>query len=330
MKILLILLGALFLKLLLSTSLQAQVLETATDSTQIKSDSSTVQSNEVEEEKKEEEKENTDPVTFSIGASFDFINRLSVTDLYYDVSFFKESLWGEEDNVKPFWKKIGIDAGVYQNRFFSTESRDISINQEFPISDPMNDSIRVVKSILVRTRTESQDNLGLYFSPTYQLKPNLYFTAHLEGIFQKLTTTFNDTISEADTMKIPIAEFEEPTPTDLLRPGKSEFVSQSVSTYVGGGFLLNLDLLKTEKHHVSFRFKPIIGYFIGRREGGSASKDMFYLIDFALSEKKTGFKLGGQVRGLFPMARQRNLPQFSLFLSKQFSLNKLYDLFSNN
>ncbi|MBK7407375.1 MAG: hypothetical protein IPJ40_04350 [Saprospirales bacterium] len=49
-------------------------------------------------------------------------------------------------------------------------------------------------------------------------------------------------------------------------------------------------------------------------------ESMFYHISIQITENNTGIKIGGEVRSLF---KSDNFPNYSIFLSKQFSLSKL-------
>lgn len=260
------------------------------------------------------------PFKLSIGASFDFLSGTSKTDLYYDLNFFIPEIWKNDSNK--FWKNVGLDFSFYQTRLFG-DSIFLSLEQEPKKFGTLNsDTLLAEKYTLSRERKTTLENMGIFLSPTYKIRPNLYALLHFEGIIQGETVYFNDTFTEIDsTLKIALIDYKDPTnPLRKIQQGEKISVRKNdFRGFLGIGFLL--DFTVTD---VNFRLKPVFGYMKNKpwirnpREENVEGK--FYDISIQIIEKNTGIKLGGEVRNLFDTDDN---PNYSIFLSKNFSLSKL-------
>ncbi|MBK7407376.1 MAG: hypothetical protein IPJ40_04355 [Saprospirales bacterium] len=74
------------------------------------------------------------------------------------------------------------------------------------------DTLLAEKYTLSRERKTTLENIGIFISSTYKLRPNLYALLHFEGIIQGETVYFNDKFSDIDsTLKIAKLDYKEPT-----------------------------------------------------------------------------------------------------------------------
>lgn len=260
------------------------------------------------------------PFKLSIGASFDFLSGQSKTDLYYDINFFVPEIW--KGDPSKFWNNLGLDFSFYQTRLFG-DSTFLNLEQDpksFGMLNP--DTILAEKYTLSRERKTTLENIGIFVSPTYKLRPNLYAMFHFEGIIQGETVYLNDTYTDVDsTLKIAKLDYKEPTSAlRKIKPGEKKSERKNdFRGFLGLGFMLDFTL-----SDVNFRLKPVVGYMKNKpwiknpREGNV--EGMFYDLSIQIIEKNTGIKLGGEVRNLF---KTDDFPNYTIFLSKQFSLNKL-------
>ncbi|MEN0047261.1 MAG: hypothetical protein AAF806_09400, partial [Bacteroidota bacterium] len=202
-------------------------------------------------------KTKTNPFKVAIGASFDFIDGSSTTDLYYDVNFFIPSIW--EDDKKLFWKKLGLDASFYQTRLFG-DSTIIRLPQAPRAFQDFNeDTLRAESYTLLRNRKTTLKNTGIYISPTFELKKYLHAILYVEGLIQEEVVTFNDEFTDIDsTLLIPKNIYVEPdSPLRDIEEGISTGITNnSYQLLLGTGLLLDLDY----KDDIIFRLKPVIGY----------------------------------------------------------------------
>jgi len=273
------------------------------------------------------DEKNKEPCKISIGASFDFINGSSKTDIYYDVSYYMPLVF--ENSTKKFWKKFGFEACFYQNRIFG-DSTTINLKQN-PRSIGMQDeNVIAAKRTLTRDRIETYENIGLCFNPSYSLVENKIFAfLHFEGIVRVGKIFLNDRYTSSETMLIPKDEFIEPTdPISMIEEGKSEYkLNPDVQEYYGGGFMLDVC-----KKNVNFKGRASVVYadrdiFVKGNDKLSTiktenGKGLMLIINAQVVELNAGLKLGGSIRRFF--GNDRAAPtEYSIFLSKQFSLSKL-------
>jgi len=263
------------------------------------------------------------PIKFSVGASFDFLSARSKTDLYYDINLIMPEIWQSDPNK--YWRNIGLDFSFYQTRLFG-DSTVKDLEQAPKAFAALNlDTLLAEKYTLVRQEKTTFENIGLFLSPTYKLRPNLFGILHSEGIIQSTTLYLEDGFTNIDsTLKIAYKDYKEPENTERkIRPGEKKPERQKNFRYfLGLGIMLDLPL-----SGVNFRLKTIAGYMKSKPWLGNSSglKDegFFYNVNIQIIEMNAGFKLGGEVRYRF-----NEFPYYSIFISKQFSLSKFGEFIS--
>lgn len=268
------------------------------------------------------------PFKLAIGASFDFLSGTSPTDLYYDINYFIPSLWN--DDSSSFFKRIGVDFLFKQTRVFG-DSTQLNLLQDPKAFSSINaDTLLAEQYSLQRTIKTRRENLGIFIDPTFKLRPNLYLVGHLEGVVQKETVIHDDIFMGIDsTITIPINSYIEPT--NKLRnveeglkssPRQAQFYG-----FYGAGILFDFTI-----KNINIRLKPILGIVndnnfetkIDKKE----NRKGFYYMTLQIREKNTGIKLGGAIRNTVNLTYSNRAlispaPQYSIFLSKEFSLKKL-------
>ena len=274
------------------------------------------------------------PFKVSVGTSFDFFSGNSTTDLYYDVSFFVPSIWDTTTNkngkktTKTFKNRLGLDFAFYQTRVSGDTTRP-NLNIESPIEDisnlPSDSVIQVTRRTYAIERTQVNENIGLYISPTYEITENFYGLLHWEGIYRRRRVNLNTTLSTLDTIDMLVSELPERIPFGPDEGVSSYEQSPSFRAYVGVGFLLDMTISS-----VNFRLKPVIGkawYNEGLGSRMQNDQGLFYLLNVRLIENNSGIKLGGEIRKL--PSGEDGSADIVIYLSKQFSIDKLAEFISS-
>lgn len=261
-----------------------------------------------------------------IGGSFDFINGISGTNLYSDLTVFLPSLW---TRTAPFRRdssrtwQIGIDAGVYNGRTLPRQDSTVSEPVEaagrtrYLPRTSVTDSARRVRQIVNRTRTESVDRLGAYLAPTVRLTRGLHFLVQSELVKRDFLTETRERVVSQDTVTVaPIATLPlggagtlNPTDTTIKTRSTRYLAVHSI------GVLLNVRVKDIE-----LRAKPTIGFM---REDSTQTvapgRRGVYAAQFRVTDFEHGFKIGGDVRGLL----NGDETTFLLYLAKDFSFKRL-------
>lgn len=295
-----------------------------------------VQANQLKELQKkidELEKNNETPdngFKVSLGGSFDFNRGISATDLYYDLTYYNLNLWPTTSPKTN--RKKGLDFKLYQSLLFSNpiDTNRISSFTSVYLGEGPIDSIFVGDFSFNRIEELDFTDFGLLIRPTYQLSKTIYFFGHAEFLFRE--TTQKISYSSIDT--IAVRQVSNDFITKPFLPSNRTNRYYDALYFLGLGFNFNLALADSTTF---FRIKPTLGlssiasasrlnYSIGN-ESVEGKLKAFYLLDIEILEKNSGIKLGINIRDNNIASNESILdkPRFSIFLSKQFSLNKLAD-----
>jgi hypothetical protein len=256
------------------------------------------------------DKENPERRAFrvGIGASFDFLNGISASDLYSDVTVFIPALWSG---------RFGMDAGLYNGR--TTVRRDTvsGIRRGYAtFVKSGSDSILTVNQTTQRRSDVSYDQLGLYMAPTYKLVDHLFLAVHAEVLKRVVVTTTTLKVDSADTARAVYANVgPKPAPAGTRIPGDTTITRRTTQfeSFYGVG-----PLVRTEIGGVEFRTKAIVG--------GGAVEGAFqraYVVQFRISDFDNGFKLGGDIRGPLRFKQPFMSPTVLVYLAKDFDFKRL-------
>jgi hypothetical protein len=267
----------------------------------------------------------------SVGARFDFLNPINETDLYYDINGFIPSIWKDHQSIL---KNIGFFATLNQTKLESDSGiitrTHYFLNEENLISVINSDSVTIVKNSYVRNfLNDNVEQFSLNIFPTYKLVDYLYSFIHIEGIYGKTRQTFSDLLIGTDTSQIHIDNYHDPRMSKNYFPYNSKnYTISSVSVFWGLGLFFNYDndnlILRIKASSgINYNNSNYRTYYGDRIR--YQSKAMFYYLNFNLIEKNTGIKLGGEIRGNFKLRQYTFIANsnYTLYLSKEFSLNKL-------
>ena len=252
------------------------------------------------------------PFRVGIGASFNFLDGVSKTDIYADVSVFLPTVWTMSKG------RVGIDAGLYNAR---TVRNDTLLNQPTIFRLPGPDSASV--TLITQTRSAAVnrrvDRLGFYAAPTLRLSNGLYLFVQGELAQNTIRSTFS-------------TQAFGPVDTSVVMLSDSARLRRLVARRAFGGVVPTADTTKSPaqtilepyftfgaivsiaRSGVEFRLKPQLGY--GAPFGFYGA---YYAVQFRLTDFSNGFKLGGEVRGL----TNRTQTSALVYLAKDFSLKKL-------
>jgi len=281
----------------------------------------------------------------SIGARFNPFLEEKPTDLYFDIYAFVPSFGKRRDTTKVIRKgprkgtpKVKSKFGFYsifnQSRIETgfTPSTGLHSRDSMVVS-VVQDSMDVVyNSYYRKEKINRQDEIALSFFPTYKVvdRDNFqnYVYIHLEGVYSTATYKTSDSLIGADTTRFHVSLYD-----DFLDPEgwpyakEREYTEKNISTFLGAGYTINYDT-----KYVRFQAFASLGYsiyqYFDERDRSKPTHGAFYSLKFILIEKKTGIKLGGDIRRKDITFKEGDIikpPSYSVYISKQFSIAKIAD-----
>lgn len=292
-------------------------------------------------------------ILLSLGFNFDFLDGIKANDLYADINVDLPFIFNPKvgkTKSDGFIKNLGIEFGLYQMRTLS--SIDTS-SEQFQIIDAVRQDSNAFtfNYITIPTkgiRETSRENIGLFFQPKYSLKllnlgqqnyANLSILGHIEWtrsiVNIKLSREFSPDTTDAipDSWGSPPYELTRTLPPLLEN---TKFVEYNSNYGVGWELFVS-------KKSGSIHLKQVLGlnnYRVLRGLGNTTQeflsyKNLFYLVQAEVMENNIlGIKLGAEVRGYWrknpQVSIERNTPFFTVYLAKQFSFDKIAELFKPN
>ena len=276
---------------------------------------------------------NKDTTAFrvAVGARFTFFADEKSTKLYYDVTGYIPSIFSKD---KPTWKNFGAFVSLDENNFeFNFSTGDASSNNGTitVLDEPYIASVKNTNSVSIAnnsyTRTIStekthQTRLSLY--PLYKIGDNQFVHLQLESIYGTSKRKFTDILLGTDTSFISLDSSKHLPRASFPYKVSEGYTVNSISTFTGIGFII-IHKYKT----IQFQLMPSAGYFSNeyfyKSYGGGAHRyrdnDVYIACRFALYEVKSGIKIGGDARAFL---KEKSF-NYSIYISKQFTLNKLSD-----
>lgn len=273
----------------------------------------------------------------SIGARYSFVSEPKPTNLYYDIVGFIPSIW-PDTTEKNFCNKnrIGVYAALNETYFKPDKIKldsaqvvgtTLYINEPTTVIEVSESSSLLVRNSYYRSfKAISQNSIGLTIRPSYKITKNMYALFHAEFIYSAIEIKFTDELIDTDTISIP---------TDNIPANLNAWFPYERSTgYTLHDYrtLFGVDLFVAfESKDIVFRFIPGCGWahniqhyntYNGKRVKHSSCYP-YITGHFSLIELKSGVKIAGDIWS-FPKNNQLN---YSIYLSKQFKLGKLADLF---
>lgn len=256
----------------------------------------------------------------SIGASFDLLDGVRANDLYTDARVFAPGLWIPRV-VGRHWP-VGIQTGVYQGRATSTgdgpgDTDTRTVTRVAPVVPLDTTGGLLVRSTTYdRTEHRREDNLGLYLGLNVRLIPDLYVPLQLELRREHLEVTYRDSLVTDSVHRLP--------PGDSLPSSSPTARAIDVSRYLPSlMFGLRLDM---RRENFNLVLQPLYGRAerlrCDRGSDGRFACDTRWDwgewdVTFELEAAKSGYKLGGEVRGF-----QGDTPSILIYLAKEFTVEK--------
>jgi len=268
--------------------------------------------------------------TVTLGPTFDLLDGLSATDLFAEVRIFRPDLWPIGGG-----RAIGLDAGLIRGRTITADDTTALPDLTTTYFDAGADSVVIARTAGgSRQRQSRVDYLSLYADLTVTLVPGprrLYGIVHgevrSEDLLHSITTTGRTVTIEVtrDTSRAErprqLASAPSAGPIDEVTRRTR---SSSAFGYFGAGLLFED---RDDSAGVRYRLKAVGGALDDGRG--------FYLLQFDLAERTSGFRFGGEIVGVQSRGRGRALaaddgllpefdaPRVTVYLSKTFSLQRL-------
>lgn len=282
------------------------------------------------------------PFSLSFGYNFDFLDGIKTNELYADLRVDLPNVLQKKGrtDTKGFRDRIGVEVGAYQLR---NVSRLDTVEEQFRLVDskpipPDSLQLLYITANSTSIRKTIRENLDVYIQPKFELintkEAQFNLLLHSEWLRSILNHSFERNAKKDTTLFVP-SDWPRPYNTVNEIPLNEKRKSYEYNFYVGTGF----DLL-VNKTDANFYLKVICGYnrvkFLSEVDGNSVLRNTegwFYLAKFEVLESQfTGIKLGVEVRGLFPQTTpsptlDRALPGFGIYLAKQFTFQKVGELF---
>lgn len=241
-------------------------------------------------------------VKVGLGASFDFLNQLSATDLYGDIEVVFPNIWN----------RVGVDAGMFNGRATGRATPLDSV-QVSAIVPHGSDEIALVSQTVTQSETVHDENLGLYVGLLWEANQSLFVTLQAEVLQQERTRVIDGTVTQIDTLETAPRTADNPFP-GVSGPGPAASSSSLFESLYRSQFSAGVVFRHSGADALVY-VKPLVG--VGAVQEGWKG---LFSIRFAVSSPSHGFRLGGDVRGRLD---DRDEMSIVVYLAKTFSLAKL-------
>jgi hypothetical protein len=267
-------------------------------------------------------------IMISIGTSFAIDTRKQRNnELYTDFRFFKSNLFKVSESVS-----FAIDAGLANAQSSITE--ESPTNENSPFYYVMRDNSIIENSVITIVapinKSLSVNSTSAWIDPSFTIGSDNMFGLgmHLEYRNRVLQQTTSTAFGGKDYV------FKTNNRIDTFKTDVSEKINRVICE---GVFGISTFYRFNSKSCESF-IKASVGYRVQsdnnslfETDSTNAFDEVSYKlsekkigwgVQFRLLEKKFGFKIGGEIRGIGLLR-----PDFFLFLAKEFNISKLPELF---
>lgn len=262
-------------------------------------------------------------VLFSVGGNLNFTEKVRITGLYYDVNVFCDPLFNSKSGKASRW---GVDARLSQGKFvFQPDTSELR-ERYYSTEDQTLDSITVLTQKFSYIRNETPTYLAVSLTPTFRLSSQLdfplYIAGHFEYVQRKNRLDLENIVSSESEGKFSTKSLPGQIVPVKVTPGKNTVVSRSDNF----NYAIGLKFFK-EFEDAVVNIKPLIGY-----GSNGESNGLFYFTHFEVIERKMGFKIGGELRGIFtfktisPSRKQDFEPYIALYFAKTFRFSKIKEV----
>jgi hypothetical protein len=254
-----------------------------------------------------------------IGTNFDFIDGVDIKAPYYHLQIFQP---------KGFSAKFGFIGGFQRNRqvsFSDTTNSSIKLrNSRVLYRLPaylMNDSLYQITQVdsVAFKRTTTSNVFSIYFEPTFQIFPidknklrptKIFVFGHADIVFRKTITEEEYTYSNPALKTIKLDSFGR----FRAVPEKVKNENLNYEFYYGGGIMI---------HHDNSAVDIYAKFMLGAANIASHQWYYYYGGEIGIREKSLNIMFGAEYRGT---GKQYNPNYLNVYLSKVFSLGKLFEL----
>jgi hypothetical protein len=264
------------------------------------------------------------PDSFAIGTNFDFLNGTRANHFYYDLRVSLLDL-----GQRTAYDRAGLISGLKQHRTISVDMSGVGMYPDFTFPDDNVQEDLIIRNSYNVDKTEV-DYLSLYLQPTYRINLplrtfNFYALLHAEILQIKTTSELNLETVKRDT--IPLSDFRDRfvSSNRISRETPNPVKNSSAQTNFGVGLMFHYFSSDME-----FKLKMIGGTNL---ESKVFREDYFYLFTFDLTERNSLIRLGGEIRAdntPFPGPVNPGRPTISIYLAKEFSLQKIASFFGGD
>jgi len=273
---------------------------------------------------------------YSLGTNFDFIDGSGPSKMYHDIK-----VWVPQPSIGRGWfmRRLGFEFMFGRFRSFSTPD---SLNTQYrQVNSSMVDS--TLEQQFISTNSKERivsrfDNIGITLNPMIRLsaddRKDVFFA--IAGNLEWQRTILDQTITrDYSTVSDSVPPVDWPRPYDLVsRLPSVNDVSKTTTDnfYAGGGVRL---MYRDDFGTLNLRMSAGYAYTMivnGTSTIPGAAEGAFYALQADFIEYKiSGVKLGTEIRGFFKRGDDvnplRSQPRFSLYIAKEFKLEKVGELF---
>lgn len=234
-----------------------------------------------------------------VGASLDFINKMSIDNVYSKAMLYAPKLLG------PY----GIDAGFFQSRANTLNEKGEEVDKYKKGS--ATDTTYYATQYSVNSSAKI-DNLGLYLNPTFSLGDIIDLFLNLEYRHRTVTRTPQYSVIDSGAGQSKDPSFAPHPNSKYSNPVALQEITNDL--LVGPGFTVSYSDRNVD-------FDAAIS-FTSDLKGG---KDM--LFEFELVAKPSNFQLGGEIRDVKAFS-DNSQKEYLIYLAKRFPLSQIWDLFT--
>jgi len=274
------------------------------------------------------------------GSNFDFFDAPTFKNFAGDLNIFLPDLFKPIGNTK---KRIGLNCGVFNYRYYEADSSGSHIITENYLTDPTTtkiipDTTHYVKDVYSLNSKTTYNNWGVYFDPMIRLNSDtkiydLYLELHAEVIWRTEILTYNQLGIRKDTFTIASGDITRGSVFQSYKGIQAKYTQYSYfDSYFGLGLPMKIDIKKAFEFFAtpsfgfsSFQYTGIDTSFVRsniryRTLSTQTASQAYFLTKFQLvtTVAPVDIALGGEYRKIFGQKAF-----FGMYLGASISLDKL-------
>ncbi len=270
-------------------------------------------------------------IVASIGGNLDFLEKVKVNGVYFDIDFFIPELIGK--SKQGFFKRIGLSGRLNQGRVISVDTLG-TFNARY-FSETGSDTLTQITSKIRNSSNNAASYFSCQFLPTIRLAGDqdsdskLYFAYYTDLYRYQSKFSRNQEVISSDSISIlKPSDFNPLTDTVSYKPVIYNISNTAYNWNNGIGFHYRYDT-----KYVSLYVTAIAG--IGNVVSGNFQKNgFFYYSRVEAFENQLGFKVGVEIRSVVSIGKDPSIfynspipsPNISFYFAKTLNFSNIKSL----